>query len=133
MLDCVFCKIVKGKLPCYKIYEDKNFLAFLDIRPLNPGHTLVIPKKHYRWVWDVPNIESYYKVVKRIANAIRKAMKTDWIISLVIGEAVPHAHVWLVPRFENDNHPKGWLDLENVKKITEKEMQEIAEKIKKKL
>ncbi|MEM4703173.1 MAG: HIT domain-containing protein [Candidatus Pacearchaeota archaeon] len=129
-MDCVFCNIVKGKIPCYKLYEDSKFLAFLDIRPLNPGHTLIIPKKHYRWVWDVPNIDEYFKVVKKIANAIRKAIKTEWVISLVIGEAVPHAHVWLVPRFKGDGHLEGWLDINNVKKIPEKEMKKIAEKIK---
>lgn len=131
MSKCIFCKIVQGKIPCYKIYENKNFLAFLDIRPLNQGHTLVIPKKHYRWVWDVPEICEYYETVKKVANAIRKAMKTKWVISLVIGEAVPHAHVWLVPRFKKDGHPAGWLDINNVKKISPEEMKKIAEKIKK--
>jgi len=131
MKDCVFCRIVKKELPCYEIYEDKDFLAFLDIRPLNPGHTLVIPKKHYRWVWDVRNIKNYAAVVRKVANAIRKAMKTEWVISLVIGEAVPHAHIWLVPRYKNDGHPAGWLDMNNVKKLSEKEMRNIAGKIKK--
>ncbi|MCS7134248.1 MAG: HIT family protein [Candidatus Pacearchaeota archaeon] len=130
-MECVFCKIAKKEFPCYKVYEDKNFLAFLDIRPLNKGHTLVIPKKHYRWIWDVEEIALYFKVVKKVANAIRKAFKTEWVVSLIIGEAVPHAHVWLVPRFENDGHPKGWLDINNVKKISEKEMREIADNIKK--
>ena len=57
MQDCIFCKIVAGEIPCRKVYEDDNFLAFFDVRPLNLGHTLVIPKKHCRWVWDVDNID----------------------------------------------------------------------------
>ena len=131
-MDCIFCKIVAGELPCYKLYEDNYFLAYLDIRPLNLGHALVIPKKHYRWVWDVPDIGAYYKVVGKIANAQRNALDTDWIVSTVFGEEVPHAHVWLIPRFDNDGHG-GSINLTNIKKLSEKEMQEAMDKIKKAL
>lgn len=127
--DCVFCKIAKGELPCYKIYEDKDFLAFLDINPRNPGHSLVIPKKHYRWVWDVPNIDKYYKVAGKVANALKKALKTDWICSIVWGEEIPHAHVWLIPRFNNDKI-KFPFGKETLKRISKEEMQKIADKIK---
>lgn len=128
MLDCVFCKIIKGEIPCHKVYEDENFFAFHDNNPLNPGHTLVIPKKHFRWVWDVPNIDEYYKVVGKLANAIRKAFKTDFVVSLVFGESVPHAHVWLVPRLEDDGHGRV-IKLDNVKKLSDEEMKEAAENI----
>lgn len=101
---CIFCKIVAGEIPSFKVYENEQYLAFLDINPLNPGHTLVIPKEHYRWVWDSLDIGGYYSVVQKIAKALQKALETEWVISLVIGEAVPHAHVWLVPRFEGDGH-----------------------------
>jgi histidine triad (HIT) family protein len=131
-MECIFCKIVAGEISSYKVYEDDNFFAFLDVRPLNPGHTLVIPKKHFRWVWDLSNIGEYYEVVGKIANAIRKALNTDWVVSLVIGEAVPHAHVWLIPRFENDGHG-GAIDLNNVKQLSEEEMKGVAEKITKEL
>lgn len=126
---CVFCKIATGEIPSYKIYEDDNYFAFLDIRPLNPGHTLIIPKKHCRWVWDVKNIGEYFEVVKKIANAIKKALNTDYVVSLVFGEEVPHAHVWLVPRFANDGHG-GAIDLNNIKNLSEEEMKAVAEKIK---
>ena len=132
MNDCIFCKIVKGEIPSYKVYEDENFLAFLDIRPLNPGHTLVIPKEHFRWVWDIENIGKYYKVVKKVANAIKKAHETDYVISLVFGEEVDHAHVWLIPRFENDGHGSA-VDLKNIKEIPEEEMRKIAERIRREL
>ena len=128
MDDCIFCKIIKGDIPCHKVYEDDKFFAFLDINPLNPGHTLIIPKKHFRWVWDVPNVGEYYEVVGKLANAIRKAFGTEMVVSLVFGEAVPHAHVWLVPRFEGDGHG-GAIKLDNVKKLSDKEMEEAAEKI----
>ncbi len=132
MADCIFCKIIKGDIPCHKVYENKDFFAFLDIRPLNPGHTLVIPKKHFRWVWDVPNVEEYYKVVSNVANAMKKAFGTDYVVSMVFGQEVPHAHVWLVPRFENDGHG-GAIKLENLKTLTDAEMKEAAEKIRKAL
>ncbi len=130
--DCIFCQIVNGDIPAYKVYEDDDFLAFLDVRPLNPGHTLVIPKKHYRWVWDHPDIGEYYQVVGRVARAIKKAFGTDYVVSLVLGEEVPHAHVWLVPRFEGDGHG-GAIDLSNTKDLTESDMQDAADKIKKQL
>ncbi len=136
-MDCPFCKIAAGRLPSYRVYEDKYFLAFLSIAPLNPGHTLVIPKKHFRWVWDIPldrraspNLAQYFQVVGRLAGAIRQGLRTDFVVSLVIGEEFHHAHVWLVPRFKNDGHG-GSINLNNLKKIDEPEMKKIAEKIKK--
>jgi len=129
MEDCVFCKIVKGEIPSYKVYEDEKFIAFLDIKPRNPGHTLVIPKEHFRWVWDVPYLGEYFEVVGKIANAIRKAMNTQWVVALVIGEEVPHAHIWLIPRFKNDGHG-GSIELSNIKEISKEEMEKIAQKIK---
>lgn len=131
-MDCVFCKIVKKEIPAFIVYEDDSFLAFLDINPRNPGHCLVIPKKHYRWVWDVDDIAQYYKVIQKIANGIRRALSTEWIVSLVLGEEVPHAHVWLVPRFPNDGHGAS-IKLDKIKKISKEEMQRIAEKIKREI
>jgi histidine triad (HIT) family protein len=134
-MDCVFCKIIAGDLPCYKVYEDKNFLAFLDIRPLNPGHVLVVPKKHLRWVWDMeikkestPNIGEYFMAVGKLAKAIKKAFGTDYVASLVFGEEVPHAHVWLIPRLKNDGHGMA-IDLNNIKKLSDREMVAAQEKI----
>lgn len=97
MENCIFCKIVKGDLPSHRVYEDDNFLAFLDINPESPGHTLVIPKEHYRWVWDVPNAGEYFEVAKKIALAQKKAFNTDLVISRVVGEEVHHAHIWVFP------------------------------------
>jgi len=103
MQDCVFCKIVAGNIPSNKVYEDENFLAFLSIDPLSPGHTLVIPKKHYRWVWDVPNAGDFFEVAKKIALAEKKAFETDFVLSKIVGEDVPHAHIWVYP----DKEVKG--------------------------
>ena len=128
MNDCIFCKIIKGEIPCYKVYEDENVLAFLDIRPLNPGHTLVIPKRHFRWVWDIENIGEHYEVVKKIANTLKKVYNIEQVVSLVSGEEVEHAHTWLVPRFKDDGHGNS-INIKNVKEISEGEMEKIAEKI----
>lgn len=97
MENCVFCKIVAGEIPSHKVYEDENFLAFLDINPQSPGHTQIIPKKHYRWVWDTPNTGEYFEVAKKIALAQQKAFGTDFILSKIIGDEVPHAHIWVFP------------------------------------
>ena len=103
MQDCIFCKIVANKIPSHKVYEDEQFLAFLSIDPLSPGHTLVIPKKHSRWVWDVPNVGEYFEVARKIAVAEKKAFDTDFVLSKIVGEDVPHAHIWIYP----DNKVKG--------------------------
>lgn len=112
MENCIFCKIVKGEVPSYKVYEDDHFLAFLDINPESPGHTLVIPKEHHRWVWDLPagrqaspNIGEYFEVVRKVAKAQQKAFETEWIISKIVGEEVHHAHIWVFPGNENKGNP----------------------------
>lgn len=125
---CVFCRIVSGELPSHKIYEDGDFLAFHDIRPLNPGHTLVIPKAHYRWTYDVPNYGDYFEAVKKIGLAAISALGADSFSVVTLGHEVRHAHVWIVPRFPDDGHP-GVLDWNSVKDIPQDEMELIAEKI----
>ena len=113
--DCIFCKIVKGEIPSHKVYEDENFLAFLDIHPQSPGHTQVIPKEHYRWVWDLPSsaeategeptIGNYFETARKIALAQRKAFDTDFILSKIIGDEVPHAHISIFPSFDISGNP----------------------------
>ena len=102
MENCIFCKIVKGEIPTTKVYEDENFLALLDIHPLGSGHTQVIPKKHYRWVWDVPNAGEFFEVVKKIAMAQKKAFGADIVRSQIYGEEVSHAHIWVWPETVGD-------------------------------
>lgn len=128
MEECIFCKIVQGKSSCHKIYEDKNFLAFLDLYPFNPGHVLVIPKKHYRWVWQVKNAANYWAVANKIALVINKILKPETVLFITAGFEIPHAHIHLVPRFANDGHGR-FLILENKKNIPETEMKRIANKL----
>lgn len=128
--DCVFCKIIRNELPSYPVYNDEHFFAFLDIRPLNPGHTLVVPKRHDRWVWDVPHSGQYFEITTKIAKAMQNTMRTEWIAADVAGMGVQHAHIHLVPRFPNDGHGE-FVNGRNVKTISEDEMKDIADKIRK--
>lgn len=128
--SCIFCKIVAGEIPSYKVYEDEKFLAFLDIRPLNPGHTQVIPKKHYRWTWDVPNFGDYWEVARKVAQGAMKGLGVGSVSFATLGHEVPHAHIWVIPRFAGDGHG-GLINWANIKNIERDKLEEIAEKIRK--
>ena len=117
MNDCIFCAIASGSIPSHTVYEDASYRAFLDIHPLNPGHVLVIPKEHYRWVWDVPDIGGYYAVVGKIANALRKTLHTEWVVGIVVGEEVPHAHIWVFPHPDTPGDKNDFVgNAEKIKK-----------------
>jgi histidine triad (HIT) family protein len=128
MEDCIFCKIVKGDIPSYKVHEDKDFLAFLDVNPLNPGHTLIIPKKHFQWVNDYEPFCKYWETARKVSIAIQKALNSILVSYVVYGLGVPHAHIHLIPKFENDNHPAG-PNPEKTIKLPKEEMERIAKKI----
>lgn len=103
--DCIFCRIVRKEIPAHIVYEDNAFIAFLDIHPQSPGHVQVIPKKHCRWVWDLPHdgkdsVRDYFAVVQKIALAQRKAFDTEWILSRIVGDEISHAHIWVYPNQE---------------------------------
>ena len=114
-MDCVFCAIVAGKIPSIKVYEDEHVFAFMDIAPANPGHTLVIPKQHYRNIFDMPT-EIGSKIMQTaipIANAIRTALKPDGLNLFQSNEAagfqtVFHFHLHLIPRWEGDPLRLPW-------------------------
>lgn len=117
MKDCIFCKIVNKEIPANIVYEDDDFLAFLDIHPQSPGHAQIIPKKHYRWVWDVPQLGKYFEVVGRIAKAQQKAFNNEWVLSRVVGDEVLHAHIWAFPSNETKGDKMDFAG--NAKKIIE--------------
>jgi histidine triad (HIT) family protein len=124
MENCIFCKIVAGNLPCYKVYEDDQFLAFLDIYPRVEGHTLVIPKKHYRFVYDVPNFDRYWLAALKITKAMQKVLNPYFITYVTHGLEVPHAHIHILPRKENETS-----FVPEVKNITKEKLEEIAKKL----
>ncbi len=100
-------------------------MAFLDINPLNPGHALVVPKKHYRWVIEVPQFGEYWEAAGKIAKASQKALEADCVNFSVLGDEVPHAHIHVIPRFKNDNI-RAVIDWSRRKKLTQREMEQIA-------
>lgn len=95
--NCIFCRIVEREVPAYIVYEDHDFIAFLDIHPLAAGHVQVIPKRHYRFVWDVPNVGAYFEVARKIAKAQQKVFRHDLVRSQIFGEQIFHAHIWVWP------------------------------------
>ncbi len=123
----IFTKIVNGEIPCYKVAESDKFLAFLDINPLSPGHTLVIPKKEVDYLFDIddPTHAGLWNFAKKVAKAIEKVVPCLRIGVTVIGLEVPHAHIHLIPL-------QGMHDMDFRKpklKFTPEEFQEIAKKI----
>lgn len=102
MIDCIFCKIVAGDMPCYKIYEDEKFLAFLDVFPRSTAQMLVIPKTHVDWVWDVVNLGDYFEVVGKIARHVREVSGGEPVRQMVYGFQVPHAHIQIRPGRKDD-------------------------------
>lgn len=97
--DSIFTKIIKGEIPSHKIYEDEHVLAFLDIYPIVPGHTLVIPKKQVEFVWDLDDEEYIHLTLaaKKVALHIRETLVLPYIGEQIVGIDVPHAHIQLIP------------------------------------
>jgi histidine triad (HIT) family protein len=126
-MTTIFTKIVNGEIPAYKIAETNDFLAFLDVKPLAAGHTLVIPKKETDYIFDMDNehFAGLHLFSKIVAEAIKKAIPCKRIGVAVIGLEVPHAHIHLVPMNEI-----GELNFGNERKqFSPEEYQEIAENI----
>ncbi|MEL4306235.1 HIT family protein [Methanococcoides sp. LMO-2] len=109
-MECLFCNIIKGDIPSYKVYEDETAYAFLDINPCSKGHTVVVPKTHYENFTEMPAEEAaaLFATVRMIARLVEDAVSADGSnIGLnnkpAAGQAVPHVHVHIIPRFEGDN------------------------------
>ncbi len=109
MSDCIFCKIINGEIDSYKIYEDENALAFLDINPHAKGHTLVIPKIHAETIFEINNeqLENLFRVVKRVTEKIDSILHPEgynigWNHGKIGGQVVPHLHIHIMPRYSGD-------------------------------
>lgn len=132
MSECIFCRIIKGEIPSVKIYEDELVYAFLDISPINFGHTLVIPKEHHESASTIPeNIAGrMFRVGSRIGIALKRELDMDgYNLHLADGQAagqvVMHAHLHVVPRGVEDGFHWNWRQLS----YPEGRMAEIAEKV----
>ena len=125
-MPSIFTKIINEEIPCYKIAENEQFLAFLDVSPLTKGHTLVIPKKEVDYIFNLDE-ETYlelWKFAKRVAVAVEKAVPCRRIVTSVIGIEVPHTHIHLIPLNVMDDcnfsRPKLSLPADEMKEIAEK-------------
>jgi histidine triad (HIT) family protein len=128
MTNCIFCKIADGEIPCHNVAETDDYLAFLDINPINKGHTLVIPKTHARWVYDVKDQGGLWNVASALARKMEKELGATYVMFVTWGLEVEHAHIHVVPRYTDDGHP-GFLDFELKKKFSDEEMQEVVGKL----
>mgnify|MGYP001607283779 CR=1 FL=1 len=131
MENCIFCKIVKEEIPATKLYEDSEALAFLDINPINIGHTLVIPKKHFKNILETPEdiMAHMMKIVKKVSHGL-EALKPDGInIKMnnkeAAGQDVFHSHIHIMPRYKGD----GFEPWHSKTKYKEGQKEEIAKKI----
>ena len=133
--DTIFTKIINREIPAEIIYEDDEFISFLDIKPTNEGHSLVVPKVVYENYFDMPDetLEKFSLVIKKVAKAVKKALSADGINLIMnngkeAGQIIFHAHMHIVPRFSGDGF-RPWPG----KDVTPKELKKTAEKIKGKI
>ena len=134
--ECVFCRIIHKQSPASIVYENDQVVAFLSNRPVNEGHTLVVPKKHYENIYEIPEEEVAYlfKVVKRVAVAVKDAMAAEGVRIVqnngwAAGQVVFHLHVHVIPMEPNDGfvHGKAFRDHSNSR--DSEELQKDSEKI----
>lgn len=132
MDDCIFCKIAQGEIPSYKVYEDDLVMAFLDIAPVNPGHILVIPKKHYANLEEIAEEDlcQVVKIVKKLGKTLKSKLNVaGYNVQVnndpVAGQIINHLHFHVIPRREDDG-----LGLWAQNKYREGEAEEIINKIK---
>lgn len=130
-MDCIFCKIVNGEIPSYKIFEDEKNLAFLDIAPTSYGHTLVIPKIHYKNLEEIPEgeLQNLAVAIKKVGALLKEKLKiSGYNITEnndpIAGQIVPHIHFHIVPRYEGDG-----LELWPQKKLSDEQAKEILLKV----
>ena len=127
-MDSVFTKIIKKEISSFTVYEDSNVIAFLDIKPVKMGHTLVVPKKQIDYIFDL-DIDDYNKLwttTKKIANGLKKSVICRRVGISVVGFEVPHCHIHLIPINTISD-----MNLDNLYDYNSSEMTDIAERIKK--
>ena len=115
MGECIFCKIVAGEIPSARVYEDETKLAFMDIGPIQPGHTLLIPKAHYERLTDLPDdlAADLARVLPRLGRAVVTAADADGFNihqtnGTCSGQVVPHVHIHIIPRHDGDGYSFHW-------------------------
>ena len=114
----VFQKIIDRELPAYILYEDEHFIVFLDAFPASKGHTLIVPKKVSRWVWDVEPYAEYMELARKVARVQQKAFNTEMIVMSVVGDEVPHAHIHIRPALPKDGTEKNFEEVADLLRDT---------------
>ena len=132
MAECLFCRIVSGELPATIVYEDDISLAFLDHRPLFPGHTLLVPREHVETLGELPTkiVAPYFEAVQLLSRAVESAMEAEGTFVALnnrVSQSVPHLHVHVVPRRKKDGL-KGFF-WPRTKYKSDEEMEEVKKKI----
>ena len=121
MNDCIFCKIIKGEIPSYTIYEDDKMKAFLDVNPVSNGHVLLITKTHYKNFLDTPDelIKDMYHIIKtKIYPLLEEKLKITGLSICQIGKDVNHYHIHLIPQYEDEEFDFKY-NKENIKDVEE--------------
>lgn len=102
-MNCVFCQIIRKEVSAHVVYEDRFSLAFLDKYPQTVGHLQLIPKKHYDWVYDMPNMGTLFSTAQTIIRAIIPLLGADHVTIATFGHQIRHAHIWIVPQYAHDH------------------------------
>ncbi len=130
--NCIFCKIANGEIPSKTIYEDDEFRVILDLGPATKGHALIIPKDHYKNIYEIPDVVAgkVLKIAKKMAIQISESLECGGFNIVqnngeVAGQTVFHFHMHLIPRYTDDNQQIGWKDI----KISQEELENIKDKI----
>ena len=133
-MDCIFCKIIEGKVPAVKVLDKDQVIAFMDINPASRGHMLIVPKKHVENIFEISedDLSAVMNAVKRCAQAVRQALKAEGITVLQLNgkasdQIIPHLHVHIMPRWQNDRLSVSQWEM-NEGNIDE--LQEIAREVK---
>ena len=132
-MDCIFCQIIEGKIPANKVHDDDDFVAFLDINPITPGHTLVMPKKHHETYSDLPKelAEKLAATAQVVSRGVVKSQNAEGYNLFInnhkcAGQAIPHVHLHIVPRKSNDGVRFNWTP----KPYDEGKIEEVEKSIK---
>jgi len=139
-MDCIFCKIAKGEIPSYRIYENEDVLVFLDIKPFTKGHCLVIPKQHFENIFDIDEniLQKIIVVTKKVSGIIKNTLNADGIRlsqsnGKTAGQEVMHFHLHIIPRYKDDNIPINPTATLHLPPADSKDLEKLAKEIKSKI
>ncbi len=124
---CIYCKILAHEIPCVKVYEDDVFLGFLDVFPASEGHTLLIPKRHVRWVHDIEPFEQFWTVARSLVTSMQQHIHPQWVQYFTHG-ALDHAHLHIIPRYDDVDTAEPLLTQKSTPENPET-LERIAQKI----